>query len=265
LHCDPSEVVGQLAENLFSDSSLAAIKRILSSEQSLKDILPAVPCSLIVKTSMVRLHGLIHRFNGVCVLELEQETQSGLDELHSLRQWISVDLPKLFEAESMSQLFEQALQVLQKSCDFDRLLVYQFDKDWNGTVVAEQIREMSSFINHRFPASDIPAQARALYMKKLLRILVDVDHVSSPLIPAINPLTGKSLDLSYSILRCMSPVHIEYLRNMGVAASLSISLIVRNKLWGLIVCHHKTAKTVDFATRSKYRESREHECPTQAC
>ena len=252
LHCPESEVLGQLAENLFSDSSTSAIRRILSSQQSSADIWPAVPCTINIRASSLCLQGLLHRYSGVCVLELESEAVSDVEELNLLRQWISVDLPQLFETVSMSQLLEQALAAVQKLCDFDRVLVYQFDKEWNGSVVAEQKRDfMSSFLNRRFPASDIPRQARNLYMKKLLRILVDADSISSPINPALNPLTGTSLDLTYSSLRSMSPIHMEYVRNMGVAASMSISLIVRNQLWGLIACHHKTAKNVDYGRRSR--------------
>ena len=252
LLCANSEVVGQLAEDIFSDSSISAIKQILSSYRSSDDIWPAVPCTVSTRASLLSLQGLVHRYDGAFILELEREAESGLDELNSFRLWVSVDLPQLFEAQSTSQLFEQALITIQKMCDFDRVLVYQFDKEWNGSVIAEQRRDfMPSYLNHRFPAGDIPPQARNLYAKKLLRILVDVDSIPSPISPTLNPVTGRSLDLTYSILRSMSPVHIEYLRNMRVGASMSISLMVRNELWGLIACHHKTAKTIDHATRSK--------------
>ncbi len=251
LQCDHSDVVGQHAVSLFSDSSIAGIRRILSSQPS-DDILPARPCLITIRSEEMSFQGLLHRYDGVCILELEHASERNSEELLELRQWISVDFPQLFEFKSISDLLAVTVAEVQKLCDFDRVMVYQFDSEWNGAVVAEQKRDfMSSFVKHRFPASDIPAQARELYRKKLLRILVDVDALSSPLTTSIDPLTGKSLDLTYSVLRSMSPIHVEYLKNMGVAASMSISLIVRNELWGLIICHHKTAKTVDFATRSK--------------
>jgi light-regulated signal transduction histidine kinase (bacteriophytochrome) len=245
------EIVGHLIESLFSDSSMTAILKALSIHQG-ADIWPAEQILLTVREAELCLEGTLHRYNGICVLELEPEAARCSEDLLVLRHWISKGIPQLFRSLKLPELLNLAAMEVQATCGFDRVLIYQFDKEWHGTVVAEQKREfMPSFVNQRFPASDIPAQARALYTKKLLRILADVDAVSCPLEPAINSLTGQPLDLTYSVLRSMSAVHVEYMRNMGVSASMSISLIVRGKLWGLIACHNKTPKNVDFTTRSK--------------
>jgi light-regulated signal transduction histidine kinase (bacteriophytochrome) len=244
------QLIGRLAKDLFSESSLAQIKRALSSHHG-NDFWPVVACSITTREVPVGLQGLLHRHNGVCVLELEPEANSDVEELTALRQWVSVDFPELFQIATLPDLLQRAAAEFQKMCGFDRVLIYQFDRDWHGAVVAEQRRDfMPSYVNHHFPASDIPPQARDLYTKNLVRLLVDVDAAPSPITPAVNPSTGKPLDLTYSVLRSMSPIHIEYLKNMGVASSMSISLIVRDKLWGLIACHHRTARVVDFATRA---------------
>jgi light-regulated signal transduction histidine kinase (bacteriophytochrome) len=122
---------------------------------------------------------------------------------------------------------------------FDRVMVYRFDPDWNGEVVAEERRDdLEPFLGLHFPASDIPAQARALYLRNWLRLIPDARYAPVPLVPERNPHDGRPLDLGASTLRSVSPVHLEYLANMGVIASMSVSLVDRGRLWGLIACHH---------------------------
>jgi light-regulated signal transduction histidine kinase (bacteriophytochrome) len=133
---------------------------------------------------------------------------------------------------------------------FDRVMVYRFDLDESGEVVAEACRPgIGAFKGMHYPASDIPKQARALYKRNLLRVIADVDAVPTPIYPPLDA-QGRPLDLSLSILRSVSPIHIEYLRNMGVGASMSISIIVDDKLWGLFACHHYGPKSPDFELRS---------------
>jgi len=123
--------------------------------------------------------------------------------------------------------------------EFDRVMVYRFDQDWNGEVIAEERREdLNPFLGLRYPATDIPAQARRLYTVNWTRLIADVDYVPVPLLPVLDPAIQAPLDLSLSTLRSVSPIHLEYLHNMGVTASMSISLVVEGELWGLIACHH---------------------------
>ncbi len=122
---------------------------------------------------------------------------------------------------------------------YDRVMIYKFGLDWHGEVVAESLDSVGySFYGHHFPASDIPAIARNLFTQMWVRIIPDVDAVTIP----IQGDDGKQLDLSRSVLRAASPIHIQYLRNMDVAASLTMSLICDGKLWGLIACHHFSPK-----------------------
>ncbi|MEO8583514.1 MAG: GAF domain-containing protein, partial [Flavitalea sp.] len=127
---------------------------------------------------------------------------------------------------------------------YDRVMVYRFDEMYNGEVFAEsKVESIESFLNLHYPHTDIPVQARALYIKNLLRIIVDVEYVPVPIF-TINDSTEKTLDLSFSSLRSVSPIHIEYLKNIGVAATLTISILHQGKLWGLIACHHYTSKFI---------------------
>jgi light-regulated signal transduction histidine kinase (bacteriophytochrome) len=134
---------------------------------------------------------------------------------------------------------------------FNRVLVYRFDKDWNGEVVAEDSDGvLPSYLGLRFPASDIPEQARELYRRNRLRLIPTCDYAPAPIVPAISPVDGRPLDLSLAALRSVSPVHLEYMRNMGTTASMSVSIIVEGQLWGLISCHHESRLVVAAPARA---------------
>ncbi|HEY0780652.1 MAG TPA: GAF domain-containing protein, partial [Gemmatirosa sp.] len=142
---------------------------------------------------------------------------------------------------------------IRRVTGFDRVWVYRFHEDWHGEIIAESrdahIEE--SWLDLHYPASDIPAQARALFARHWLRLIVDVHADPSPVLPAANPVTGAPLDLGDCVLRAVSPVHLEYLRNMGVRASMSVSLLREGRLWGLVSCHHYTgARHVPYDVRA---------------
>jgi light-regulated signal transduction histidine kinase (bacteriophytochrome) len=132
-----------------------------------------------------------------------------------------------------------AALTMRSATDFDRAMVYQFLPDDSGVVVAESaVAGLESFLGLHYPASDIPKQARELYRRNWLRGIPDIDYVPAPLCPATNPRTRQPIDMSHCGLRSVSPIHLEYLRNMGVCASLSASIIYQDKLWGMLVLHH---------------------------
>ncbi|WP_099867398.1 ATP-binding protein [Pararhizobium haloflavum] len=121
---------------------------------------------------------------------------------------------------------------------FDRVLVYRFDDSWDGHVIAESNSgKLPTYLDLRFPSKDIPAQARELYRLNRVRIIPDVSYVPVPIEPPNGPITGAPLDLSFAQLRSVSPIHLEYMRNMGTNASMSVSIIVDGELWGLVACH----------------------------
>ncbi len=133
--------------------------------------------------------------------------------------------------------------VIRANSGFDKVMVYRFDQEWNGDVVAEEMAPgMESYLGHKFPASDIPPQARALYQNTVYRLIPDISYVPVALYPVLNPLTGKFTDLSASNLRSVAAVHLEYLANMNIVASMSTRILHNGKLWGLIACHHKTPR-----------------------
>jgi diguanylate cyclase (GGDEF)-like protein len=131
-------------------------------------------------------------------------------------------------------------------------MVYRFEEDWHGDVISESTsdRVPVTYLGLRFPAGDIPEQARRLYLTSALRLIADVDYTPVPLVPDCDPVSGGPVDLSQAILRSVSPIHLEYLRNIGVRATLTISLVIDGHLWGLIACHHMAPRRLDFVTRA---------------
>lgn len=144
-------------------------------------------------------------------------------------------------------------ELVRRVTGYDRVMMYQFDRNWDGEVIAESRSEqMGSYLGNRFPASDIPSQARALYTRNLTRVIGDVTSVTVPVRGFSSQTDAEPLDMTYSAYRSMSPVHLEYLGNMGVAATLTISLIQNGKLWGMLACHHDSPKLVTLRERELY-------------
>ncbi len=204
-----------------------------------------------LKSTSGDFHVLIHRRAGVLLLELEPLLAGAEVSLHNLYALSLNSLSKLESANTVSEVCQLAAKEVARITGFDKVMLYQFDADWNGTVIAEENSgQFESYFDLRFPASDIPQQARRLYVQNRLRLIPDANYQPSPVLPALHPQTQQPLDLSFSFLRSVSPIHIEYLKNMGVTASMSVSIIKDGELWGLIACHHATPKYLSYETRS---------------
>ena len=177
----------------------------------------------------------VHMVDGLAVIEAEPSVQtSGADGVSVLRGLVS----RLRRAPTVARLLSLAAQQMRVVTGYDRVMIYRFLHDDSGEVVAEAVRPgMQPFKGLRYPASDIPAQARELYRRQPLRLIPDIDYVPVPILPGLSP-EGLPLDLSLAALRSVSPVHLQYLRNMNVRATLTVSLMHGDRLWGLIACHH---------------------------
>jgi chemotaxis family two-component system sensor kinase Cph1 len=157
----------------------------------------------------------------------------------------------LDQATTLKNLCDIAAVQFRELTRYDRVMVYRFLENGAGAVLAEARRnDQRSFLNHHFPGSDIPQQARALYIRNLLRVIPDVNYEAAPLRP---PWVGAALDMSDSILRSVSPIHLRYLKNMGVAASASVSIVKDGVLWGLIACHNETPLPIAYDIRATCR------------
>ena len=243
----PERVLGARLADLFHPSSARVLTRALADPEGERTI---SPWRVLVPDASGRpvVHDLLtHHWRGVWILELERATESPLTEntLTAVRTAVT----RLSQAPTVVELLDRAAQVFRQLTGFDRVMVYRFDSDWNGQVVAEARRQdLEPFLGLHYPASDIPPQARALYVVNWLRFIHDVKAVNAPLVPSTDPVNGVPLDLSGSALRSVSPIHCEYLANMGVTASMSVSLIIGGRLAGLIACHHYSGPFVPPAS-----------------
>ena len=193
------------------------------------------------------LNAVAYRSAGHVVVELD-----AADVEAALTATILADLDSIvtsFEkSATLEALYRVAASTYRKMTGYGRVMLYQFLDDDAGVVVGESLNgAASSFMHHHFPASDIPKQARALYVRNKIRVIPDVGYEPQP----IRSISGdlRELDLSDSTLRSVSPVHIQYLKNMGVAASASISIIKDGILWGLIACHHHEPREIPLDVR----------------
>lgn len=216
------------------------------------DLHPSVPAVLQMKrgTRWLFLAVQVHRVEGNWVIEIETSDKS--EEQHFGHLFVSIR-NALWESDIETDFLRYAQFIAEQVrilTSFDRVMLYRFDTDWNGEVIAESRNEkLPSLLGNHFPASDIPPQARRLYAKNLIRVLADADAVAVSIMPPTHPTSGRVLDMSHAVLRSMSPIHIEYLHNMGVSATITISLMQGGKLWGLIACHHVTPKRIPFHLR----------------
>ncbi|WP_293775865.1 ATP-binding protein [uncultured Oxalicibacterium sp.] len=192
---------------------------------------------------------IFSKSGGLVLVEFEQSRQSAitLDAFAVLAQRA---ISRIQRQTDTDELLRVAVSEIHALTGFDRVMAYRFLPDDSGEVVAEWRRDdLEPFVGQRYPAGDIPAQARRLYILNPLRLIADIGYRPVALFPQNNPLTHAPLDLSRSVLRSVSPIHVEYLTNMGVAASMSISIVVNDRLWGMIACHHMTPYLVPRAVR----------------
>lgn len=194
---------------------------------------------------------LAHAWDSLVIVEfesVERDAPAGFRELYPL---LGDFLLNVNEAASVEKLSALAAHHVRMVTGYGRVLVYQFDRDGHGHVMAESKEDdYESYMGQRFPASDVPTQARDLYTLQHIRLIHDANYVPAPIVPPLNPVTGKPNDLSFAALRSVSPVHLQYMRNMGTLASMSVSLVVKGKLWGLISCHNAEPRPLEFEKRT---------------
>jgi light-regulated signal transduction histidine kinase (bacteriophytochrome)/ActR/RegA family two-component response regulator len=191
----------------------------------------------------------VHLSGQTIVLELEPAASDRPDPSEAIAEAMR-DFSVVRNEGDLSAKLASATLLLRRLTGYDRVMVYRFDEDWHGEVIAEARRpDLEPYLGLHYPASDIPAQARQVFLVNPSRVILDVHYVPSELHPILNPLGGEPLDLSRSLLRSVSPVHLEYLRNMGVGSTMTISLVRDGRLWGLIACHHGKPHAVSATIR----------------
>ncbi len=231
-------LVGLRLDSL-SGNLLARIRPHL--DDPLSDVPVGVRCA--VGEPGVEFDGLLHRpASGGLVIELER-VGPNVD----LSRHVERALTSLLSCSSLKLLCDEAAKLFRQLTGYDRVMVYRFDEEGHGQVFSERKKaQLEPFLGNWYPASDIPQIARRLYETNRVRVLADVSYEPAPLVPRLQ----RDLDMSLCVLRSMSPLHIQYLKNMGVAATLVVSLMVGGRLWGLIACHHYTPRVVHFEVRA---------------
>jgi two-component system, chemotaxis family, sensor kinase Cph1 len=246
------QILNQPLATLLEDAQIDYLRRCLQRVSLERN--PLYIFTVKIKGSAQIFDGIVHRIHGLVVLELEptklpQSQEVPVPDLYSQ---VRAMLTQLRTTLTIPELCQVIAEEVQHLTGFDRVMVYRFDEEWNGEVIAEaRLEHLTSYLGLHYPASDIPSQARALYTLNWLRLIADVTYTPVPVVPALNPVTGATLDMSYAVLRSVSSIHLQYLKNMGAAASMSISLLKGDRLWGLIACHHhQSALFVPYEIRT---------------
>jgi two-component system, chemotaxis family, sensor kinase Cph1 len=228
--------------------------------QRVADLTEPVPLSCWVQSpGRARpVEGHLHRHaGGALIVEVEpvDSPAPGQPEAHdlppaALASTLSAAVQRFSAASSFGALADAVVQVFRDLTGYDRVMVYKFDPDGHGKIIAEARHpRLESLLGHHYPATDIPQRARALYLRNRVRVLADVHYSAQPLEPTLLPLTGEPLDMSLCNLRSMSPLHLQYLKNMGVTGTLVCSLVREGQLWGLIAAHHYAPRNLRLSMR----------------
>ena len=191
-----------------------------------------------------------HRVDGLVIVELEPTDLAEALSVPVLFADLNHAMRVLQEADSVQALCDSAAAEIRRMTGYDRVMVYRFHPDEHGEVVAEA-REpaVEPFLGLHYPATDIPRQALKLYLLNHLRVIADVTYQPVPLL-GVPGADNAPVNLSRAGLRSVSPFHLAYLHNMGVGATLTISLLHGNRLWGMLACHHRTPKSIDARLRA---------------
>ncbi|MFK8183017.1 MAG: ATP-binding protein [Phormidesmis sp.] len=257
----PQALLGQSLFELFQDKYVRQIKACLQED------FDAVSPLQLESRARLPLTGVVHRSGEYILLELEPTPTFERTSFFDFYGFVKKPVGRFQKAQTLNELCQAAVEEIQKISNFDRVMVYRFDKDGSGTVIAETVRDpkMAPYLGLRYPHTDIPQQAKYLYLLNRVRLIPDVTYDPVPLVSIAeaqhadgnatdgNEADGNEtapLDMSFSTLRSVSPLHTEYMQNMGVRASMSISLVQDNQLWGLIACHHRTPQTLSYERRT---------------
>jgi light-regulated signal transduction histidine kinase (bacteriophytochrome) len=202
---------------------------------------------LVLEIAAQRFNGSLNRHDGVIILELEPLLEAAPDNTASLLR----ALRRMQAASTLDDLYNVSVDEIRRLTGFDRVMIYRFQPAGHGQVISEALGGvLPGYLGQCFPASDIPPQARELYRLNWIRVIPDARYVPVPILPVLRPDTGQPLDLGFSVLRSVSPVHCQYLENMGVRASMSLSLLEGDQLWGLITCAHPEPLRVNHPVRT---------------
>lgn len=249
---DADEALGKTLEEIFGAEPGQQIAHCLRQSRIAENPIYLRTVTLEGQRGPTGFDVLAHRHDGRLILELEKAPSQADISFGLLYPIVRSFIASLQEMQMIEELGQITAREIRRITGFDRVLLYRFDAEWNGQVLAESRDEgaFHSLEDHWFPASDIPRQARELYRLNRVRIIPDVNYVPVRMVSAQNDSSGPPLDMSFAALRSVSPVHLEYMRNMETQASMSVSIIIEGRLWGLVACHHRTPHHLSFEVRT---------------
>ena len=235
LGLQPETLIGRVVTDVFSVEHAPKLRAAAATHRKV----PGEYDVVTLRESNSQFCAWVYCSGNNTVIDLEPYVDESASALKMLCKALD-KTGKLVGSEDVELILKETTEIIHELTGFDRVMVYQFDSQWNGKIVAETCSpQIESFLGLHYPASDIPEQARKLYAEVLVRQIVDVDYIPSPL---ISDSALRAIDIRHSCLRSCSPIHLEYMRNMGVTASLVGSIIVNDKLWGLVTCHQVSSK-----------------------
>ncbi len=239
--------LGAPLATFLTDTSLAALSAALAAADF--DGVNPLPITLRCAAAPRDGHAILHRHDGLAILEIEPRAAVPHDP-EDFQNSIRAAIRRLQAATDLPTAAAIAAQEIRRINGFDRAIVYRFADDWSGAAIAEdRLENIPPMLGFHFPAADIPAQSRALYSRNTVRSIPDFRYCPAPLLPDRNPLTGSPIDLSFAVLRSVSPMHVEYMNNMGFQGSMSVSLLQDGRLWGMVSCHHGQPRFVPYEVR----------------
>ena len=241
----PEALLGQGLDALLGPARLAEVEALWPTLTEAPRLL-GVRLKRVADLPFFKL--ILHRYDGLLWAEFEPVEE---DEISTLNlPALNTTLSQMLAATTVHDFCQHAVDEVHTITGFARVAMYRFAADESGEIVAEAKRaDLDSLLGLHYPATDIPQQARAMYLKNWLRFIPDIDYSPTPLVPVRNPASQRPPDMTYAVLRSVSPIHIEYLRNMGVAATMTISIIQDGQLWGMIMCHHDSPRLVSYELR----------------
>ena len=191
---------------------------------------------------------IMHRYDQLLWLEFEPVTESDTPPLDL--PFLNAALSDMLAAGKVLEFCQHAVDQVRAISGFDRVAIYRFEADESGEIIAENIRpDLPPWLGLHYPASDVPVQARAMYLKTWLRFIPTATYKPVPMVPVNNPATNRPPDMTHAVLRSVSPLHLEYMRNMGTSATMTISIIQNGRLWGMMTCHHHSPRLISFELR----------------
>jgi chemotaxis family two-component system sensor kinase Cph1 len=239
-----ADILGRaLTEIIGPDTAIAELRDTVAQE------FPNFLNPLPIEIGGRKFDGVFHLHDGLIFAELEP-LRIGAPVRADMDRLADETITGMLVPDTLAALIETAPRVIRDATGFDRVMIYRFDEAYRGQVIAEAKRDgIESYMNLFFPETDIGPPARQLYEQNFSRYIPRLDGASFRMLPAENPLTGRALDMSHAQLRGVAPCHVEYLVNMGVAASMSYSIMSEGKLWGLFACHHYEPAQLSYVQR----------------